>query len=286
MFERFTEKARRVIFFARYEASEFGSSYIETEHLLLGLLREDKALFFRVLRNIDGNSIRQEVTTHTPFREKVATSVDLPLSNESKRVLSYSAEEAEGMNHKHIGTEHLLLGLLREKKSLGAQLLIERGAELENLRVEIAKEPVTWAAPPKTYPVPARKLPPVIQDTITIHGSSWSLEYVRATVSKCREYAWHWQKRSWTARDIVVARRGGTISFDLSLASDTANFELLKAGWKKDHCTVCRWELFESNDDQTHGTAYTNGRDWLCTECYEKFIAGPDFFSSSYSDLT
>ena len=96
MFERYTEKARRVIFFARYEASQFGSPYIETEHLLLGLLREDKALTNRFLRSHGSvESIRKQIEGRTAIREKVSTSVDLPLSQESKRVLAYAAEEAE-----------------------------------------------------------------------------------------------------------------------------------------------------------------------------------------------
>jgi len=96
MFERYTEKARRVIFFARYEASQFGSPCIETEHLLLGLLREDKALANRFLRSSASvESIRKQIEAHTTMREKVSTSVDLPLSHECKRVLAYGAEEAE-----------------------------------------------------------------------------------------------------------------------------------------------------------------------------------------------
>ena len=104
MFERYTEKARRVIFFARYEASQFGSPYIETEHLLLGLLREDKALANRFLRSHAAvESIRKQIEGHTTIREKVSTSVDLPSSNECNRVLDYSAEEAEGFSHKQRG---------------------------------------------------------------------------------------------------------------------------------------------------------------------------------------
>ena len=98
MFERYTEKARRVIFFARYEASQFGSPYIETEHLLLGLIREDKALANRFLRSHAAvESIRKQIEAHTTIREKVSTSVDLPLSHECKRVLAYAAEEAEAV---------------------------------------------------------------------------------------------------------------------------------------------------------------------------------------------
>ncbi len=138
MFERYTEKARRVIFFARYEASQFGSPYIETEHLLLGLLREDKALTNRFLRSHASiESIRKQVEGRTPIREKVSTSVELPLSQECKRVLAYAAEEAERLTHKHIGTEHLLLGLLREDKSFAAEILHDRGLRLSTLREEM-----------------------------------------------------------------------------------------------------------------------------------------------------
>ncbi len=140
MFERYTEKARRVIFFARYEASQFGSPYIETEHLLLGLLREDKALTNRFLRShASVESIRKQIEGHTTIREKVSTSVDLPLSNECKRVLAYAAEEAERLSHKHIGTEHLLLGLLREEKCFAAEILHERGLKLVAIREELAR---------------------------------------------------------------------------------------------------------------------------------------------------
>ncbi|MGA2963911.1 MAG: ATP-dependent Clp protease ATP-binding subunit [Candidatus Korobacteraceae bacterium] len=140
MFERYTEKARRVIFFARYEASQFGSPYIETEHLLLGLLREDKALTNRFLRQHSSvDSIRKQIEGHTTIREKVSTSVDLPLSNECKRVLAYAAEEAERLSHKHIGTEHLLLGLLREEKCFAAEILHERGLKLQTIREEMQR---------------------------------------------------------------------------------------------------------------------------------------------------
>jgi len=135
MFERYTEKARRTIFFGRFEASQLGSPYVETEHLLLGLLREDKALADRLFRSHAAvESIRKEIEGHRAPGEKVSTSVDLPLSHECKRVLAYGAEEAERLNHKHIDTEHLLLGLLREEKCFAAQLLGERGLTLALVR--------------------------------------------------------------------------------------------------------------------------------------------------------
>jgi ATP-dependent Clp protease ATP-binding subunit ClpC len=135
MFANYNERARRVIFFAHYEACQLGSPYIETEHLLMGLLREDKALTNRFLRSrASVESIRKQIEGHTIARQNVSTSVEVPLSNESRRVLAYSAEEAERLFDKHIGTEHLLLGLLREEKCFAAQILQERGVELSPAR--------------------------------------------------------------------------------------------------------------------------------------------------------
>jgi uncharacterized damage-inducible protein DinB len=140
MFERYTEKARRVIYFARYEASNYGSPYIETEHLLLGLLREDKMLTNRFLRSQAATeSIRKQIDDRTTIREKVSTSVDLPLSNECKRALAYAAEEAQRLSHRHIGTEHLLLGLLREDKCFAAEILQERGLQVPAIREELQR---------------------------------------------------------------------------------------------------------------------------------------------------
>lgn len=138
MFERYTEKARRVIFFARYEASQFGSPYIETEHLLLGLLREDKALVHRFLP-AKTEDIYRTIEAATVKGEKISTSVDMPLSNEGKRVLGFAAEEAERLSHKHIGTEHLVLGLLREEASFAARILNEHGVRLSALREELSR---------------------------------------------------------------------------------------------------------------------------------------------------
>lgn len=145
MFERYNEGARRVIFFARYEASQYGSPYIETEHILLGLLRQDRALTNRFITPHSSiESIRKQIESKTEKREKVSTSVDLPLSDECKRVLAYAAEEAERLGHRHIGTEHLLLGLMREEKSFAAGILRERGMELDAVRMELsAPEPTS-----------------------------------------------------------------------------------------------------------------------------------------------
>src|SRR5215213_1940732 len=139
MFERYTERARRVLFFARYEASQLGSISIETEHLLLGLIREGKGLTSRIFArsHLSLENIRKEIEGRTVFREKVSTSVELPFSAETKRVLQFAAEEADRLLHNYIGTEHLLLGILREERSVAATILMEKGMRLNTVREDI-----------------------------------------------------------------------------------------------------------------------------------------------------
>lgn len=162
MFERYTEKARRVIFFARYEASQFGQDEIETEHILLGLLREDPGLCHRF--KLSEEIIRKQIEGVTVVGEKVPTSVDMPLSSESKRVLANCAEEAEVLGHKHIGTEHVLMGLLREEKSFAAELLHGAGLRLENVRETLSSSPVEGPAPkPPGISVSSGQFAPMIE---------------------------------------------------------------------------------------------------------------------------
>ena len=141
MFERYTERARRVLFFARYEASQLGSISIETEHLLLGLIREGKGLTSRIFArsHLSLEGIRKEIEGRTVFREKVSTSVEIPFSAETKRVLQYAAEEADRLLHNYIGTEHLLLGILREERSVAATILMEKGMRLASVREDIVQ---------------------------------------------------------------------------------------------------------------------------------------------------
>jgi hypothetical protein len=284
MFERYTEKARRAIFFSRYESSQYGSPYIETEHLLLGLLRENKSLH-RWLLKTTPDAIRRQVDDQSSGRPRTSTSVDLPLSGASKRVLKYAADEADALSHKHIGTEHIFLGLLDEKGCLAEKLLREAGADAESVRLRLSQ---SGGQPEESHGglFQARASRSASASFVEIHGVRRNAERIRDAVQRCRMYNWHWEKHPWTNVDIVIVRKTGKVSFDLRLASDSTNFELVQGGWKKDHCFICRWEFFESNDDASHNTGYTNGHDWLCAECYTKFWERPDFFSSSYSDIT
>jgi|SRR5579871_75646 len=147
MFERYTEPARRSIFFARYEASMFGSDYIETEHLLLGLLRENAPMTIRFVgSDAKVEAIRMQIQKHYAERPAKKYSVDLPLSHECKRALAYGAEEAERLNQKQIGPEHLLSGLCRAEKSAGAKYMVELGLTVEKLKQEAEKAAESTAA--------------------------------------------------------------------------------------------------------------------------------------------
>jgi ATP-dependent Clp protease ATP-binding subunit ClpA len=141
-FVHYTEKARRTIFFARYEASQFFSPAIETEHLLLGVLREDRAHLDLYLPSSDSiATIRKQIEEHSATREKslpgerLPARMNFPLSDECERALAYAEEEAGKLGHERIVPAHLILGLLREEGSFAAQLLREHGAEIERIRI-------------------------------------------------------------------------------------------------------------------------------------------------------
>jgi ATP-dependent Clp protease ATP-binding subunit ClpC len=139
MFERYTENARRALFFARYEASQAGDLEIRVEHLLLGLARPAAGVAARILggRGISVEAIRRDIDSRAA--EKVSTSVEIPFHSETKRALQFAAEEADRLGHQHIGTEHLLLGILREEQSAAATVLINRGLRLEDARDAVRK---------------------------------------------------------------------------------------------------------------------------------------------------
>ncbi len=142
MFERYTEKARRVIFFARYEASNYGSCYIESEHLLLGLLREDRGLakWFPGEKNVEAE-IRTEIERRITRGERISTSVEVPLTAECKKILNLAAEASERLGHRWVETEHLLIGILRVEASMAAQILVARGIKLGPVQEQVAKTP-------------------------------------------------------------------------------------------------------------------------------------------------
>jgi hypothetical protein len=283
VFERYTEKARRTVFFARYEASQLGSSEITSEHLLLGLLRDDKAVLRHLLLKIDYESVRNEIVARVqPGDLKLPLNVDLPLAEDAKLVLKFAMEEADRLNMRHIGTEHLLLGMLRDADFASAKMLAKLGADLESLQKKTAEMRERFAVHENVARYSQR---PVIRpSTLEIRGKRFAVDSIQTTVVLLRQHPFYWERKPWQARDVVYEKNGKRFSFDATLAQDSEKFLLVKGGWKKDHCAVCSWEVFET-DDSSHGIGYSNGVLWLCEECYQRFIAG-DFFSSAYADIT
>src|SRR5687768_4210463 len=207
MFERYTERARRVLFFARYEASQLGSISIETEHLLLGLIREGKGLTSRIFArsHLSLESIRKEIEGRTVFGEKVSTSVEIPFSAETKRVLGFAAEEADRLLHNYIGTEHLLLGILREERSVAASILMEKGMRLHTVRediVQLLNEKTTLTRGVKETPLLAEFSRDLTEAAIKNHldplvGRDYELERVQQVL--CR----------WTKNNAVLIGEPG-----------------------------------------------------------------------------
>ena len=139
MFEKFNEKARRALFFARYEASKLGSRVIETEHILLGVLREGEETVAELFRrfHVKPEDIRREVEGERVFVERISSTAELPLSEESKKILAYAAHEAESMLHPAVGSEHLLVGILRVDGCLAQRILAQHGLDVYSVREEV-----------------------------------------------------------------------------------------------------------------------------------------------------
>ncbi|MFN2442416.1 MAG: ATP-dependent Clp protease ATP-binding subunit [Thermoanaerobaculia bacterium] len=138
MFEKYNEKARRALFFARYEASKLGSRVIESEHILLGVLREGEDIIKEIFSrfNVKPEQIRREVEGDRLFVDRISSSAELPLSEEAKKILAYAAHEAESMLHQYVGTEHLLIGILRVESSTAARILTSKGLNVYGVREE------------------------------------------------------------------------------------------------------------------------------------------------------
>src|SRR5215216_3120705 len=139
MFDRFTDRAKKVMNLARQEAQRFNHEYLGTEHILLGLVQEGSGVAANVLKNmgIDLNKIRTEVEKIVKTGPSMVTMGQLPFTPRAKKVLELSMEEAGNLGHNYIGTEHLLLGLIKENEGIAAQVLINLGVKLEDVREEV-----------------------------------------------------------------------------------------------------------------------------------------------------
>ncbi len=246
MFERYTEKARRVIFFARYEASMSGSAEINTEHILLALYREAPVMMRKCVPGLTKEGARRLVNKHMPPGKRPATSVDLPLTQHAKRVLAFAAEEAERLNHKHIGSEHLLLGLAREKGCLAAKMLSDGEFDAARLREDLAR----------VHP-PAR--PERSKAQVVRKAEEWAVLY-------------EWAERRCEARDALRNRVNQRLCLYSGEPYNEAHFELIKGGWTHYLCAIC-WRDLYVPDHPDRSLGHTNGQEWICSSCYKSFAA-------------
>jgi len=279
MFERYTEKARRAIFFARYEASQFGSPYIETEHLLLGLLREDKTLG-KMLGSHSVGAIRKQIKARTPAPEKVSTSVDLPLSQECKRVLGYAAEEAERASDGHIRSGHLLLGLMRDEKCLAAEVLSGFGVKISEVGEAVLREYEAEQAEASAVELirehSAEQAAGSTDRPSVTAASPLARAVMRQALSKLRIEAWgrqfQWERSPCKPQPALRDRTTGRVQLDRDQPFDPERVERVEGGWTHYHCILCWTVLFAANDPEL-SSGYTNGQDWLCSDCYARFVA-------------
>jgi len=139
MFERFTDRARKVMALANQEAQRFNHEYIGTEHILLGLVKEGSGVGANVLKNLDVDikKLRLEIEKLVKSGPDMVTMGKLPQTPKAKKVIEYAIEEARALNHNYVGTEHILLGLLRESEGIAAQVLMNLGLKLEDVRQEV-----------------------------------------------------------------------------------------------------------------------------------------------------
>jgi ATP-dependent Clp protease ATP-binding subunit ClpC len=245
MFEKFTEKAKRILFLARYEASQQGNKAIGTEHILLGLLKEGeettRELFSRA--NVSMDLLQAELERRGPAREKLSTSVEIPFSEETKKVLQYAEEEAERLMHPHIGTEHLLLGLLRLEDSVAGRMLIERGMRLFAVREDAVHIYKRRSRPKKKKETPflnefSRDLSEMAQRRVfdPLIGRETELERVVQVLSRRRKNnpvllgePASARPRSWKARHAII---DGEVPPSLLRSASRLDLSLIVAGAK------------------------------------------------------
>jgi uncharacterized protein (TIGR03435 family) len=246
MFDRFTRRALQVLFYARSEVSHLGSSAVEPEHILLGVLDEGNGLGRRVLARSGAalDDLRSDIVRRFTAREKVPESDEIPFSASCERALQYAAEEADQLLHKHVGTEHLLLGLLREEHSVTAELLEARGLRIEAVREAIVEllSRGEQSEPPGPPPMPANiyqwpRIPFVPSRTVHIlhSGMRWpqepAINYRGSAFSAC----------GFTLEQIIVrAWEGSRWHIDITPGlRDEARFDFLMVLPEKETRATC-----------------------------------------------
>ena len=190
-----------MIFFARYEATQFGSRTIESEHFLLGLLREDNDLLIQVAQEWpSAKAIHEEVKNRVTVGQQLPVSIDLPLSEECKHILSRAGAEAELLRHDSIGTEHLLLGMLGETKTLAAEILRSHGLNLESTREKIALRPMSQDEHTSSQRLPDAGVVPDAVTAMRIAEAVWIPLYGEELVKQQKPLEADLSSSVWTVR--------------------------------------------------------------------------------------
>jgi ATP-dependent Clp protease ATP-binding subunit ClpA len=197
MYERFTDRARKVMQLANQEAQHFKHEYIGTEHILLGLVKEDSGVAANVLKNLEINlpKVRREIEKIVQAGPDAVTMGKLPQTPRAKRVIEFAIEEARALNHMYIGTEHLLLGLIREDEGVAAQVLINLGLSLPVVREEVQRV-LGISATSERFDEAQElaALPPRIRKAIM------NLDEVMELFTRMKEEAVTFQDFDWAAR--------------------------------------------------------------------------------------
>ncbi len=202
MFERYTERARRVLFFARYEASQLGSVSMETAHLLLGLIREGKGITSRIFTesHLSLEEIRKKLEDSAVALGALVAGDDsrqIPFSAETTRVFDLAAEEADRLLHNRIDTAHLLLGILREERSVAASILVEHGLRIDNVRNDI----VRFLHEATTIPRSGGGKPDV-SPSYDVHISPTTREEEQGTFGSAADD--HWMRLGYELKPIIA----------------------------------------------------------------------------------
>jgi uncharacterized protein (TIGR03435 family) len=255
MFDRFSTRAARVLFHARSEASQLGSHAIEPEHMLLGVLDEGHGLGSRILaRTGDLDDVRRDIVGRVTSRKKVPEFHEIPFSDSCKSALEYAVEEADALSHSHVGTEHLLLGLLREGSSVAAEVLAARGVRIEAVReaiVEVLTDEQPEPPGPPGHPANTYKWPwiPFVPSR-TVHilhsGAQWPTPPVINFTGT------HFSAFGFTLEDIIVrAWEGNRWHIDITPGLSTdARFDFLMVLPQKETSATCFGSLQSAIEHQ------------------------------------
>jgi uncharacterized protein (TIGR03435 family) len=244
MFDRFTVRAGRVLHHAHSEACQLGSRTIEPDHMFLGVLDEDRGPGNRILeRTGDLNDVRSEIVARLSGHESVPRSTEIPFSDSCKGVLEYAVEEADRLSHSHVGTEHLLLGLLREGRSVAAEVLAARGVSIDAVREAIIEllageqpePPGPPSTPANTYKWPWIPFVPSRMVHILHSGAQWPTPPVINFTGT------HFSAFGFTLEDIIVrAWEGNRWQIDITPGLSTdARFDFLMVLPQKETVATC-----------------------------------------------